>query len=111
MTKVELIALIDSRPGNFVPVFVVLKEDRYETLFGDGYYGYFLEAFFTRAQACTYVANFVPEQFICYHIKEGELTLDDGAIKFTGQLAQTDSASEEQVVGALLQKDHGGEVF
>jgi len=55
----------------------VLREDTYETAFGDGYYAYLEAAFDTREEADLFIVD-NPERLINWHLRRYELRLIDG---------------------------------
>ena len=77
VTQDELIYELYSAPGNERTVWAVLYEDVYETVFGDGYYAYFADAFFTREEAERFAAT--PSAYR-FHIRQIQLSLSEGRI-------------------------------
>ena len=65
------------RRGGRRTVWGVLREDSYETAFGDGYYAYLEAAFDTREAAAEFIAD-NPEPQYNWHIREYELRLIGG---------------------------------
>ena len=82
-------------------VYIVLGEDSYETRFGDGYYGYFKGAFFTRDKAEEFLRT-PPPGFDSYHIKTIALRLNGKAFVIeTNTLSPSDTVCVEDVVTGL----------
>jgi hypothetical protein len=65
------------RRGGRRTVWGVLREDTYETAFGDGYYAYLEAAFDTQEEAVSFAAD-NQKRSIIWHIREYELRLIDG---------------------------------
>jgi hypothetical protein len=63
--------------GGLRSVWGVLREDSYETVFGDGYYAYLEAAFDTQEEAVAFAAD-NQERSVNWHIREYELRLIDG---------------------------------
>jgi hypothetical protein len=60
-----------SAPDRRLPVYVVLREDRYESLFGDGVFRDFEAAFLDAASAEHYIENDAEQhEFLEYHLRE-----------------------------------------
>ena len=86
-----------------LPVFVVLREDTYETKFGDGYHAYLERAFRTRAEAdaAAAEANALPhdpaQMPYRFHVRDGALAFVAGAWRLTCELRENESAAAEAV--------------
>ena len=67
--EVALIARLNEGP---LTVWAVLREDTYETIFGDGYYAYVAFAYLSEDSAMHTAAN-TPEEWIEWHVRRYEL--------------------------------------
>jgi hypothetical protein len=78
----ELLEKINTSPGRRLPVYVVLMENRYETVLGDGCYRDFESAFFDESSAKSHIENdFEPHEFVEFHIRKVHLmTKENGVI-------------------------------
>ena len=66
----KLFERVSSAPDKILPIYVVLVEDRYETVFGDGCYRNFESVFFDRNSAESHVElDFEPHEFVEFHIR------------------------------------------
>ncbi len=95
-----------------IDAFLVLREDRYETVHGDGYFAYYADAFATRAEAEAFIRN-NPEAMVAYHLRTGRLTNESGVWTMTATLepgeridtngdgVATDWAAVARTLGAL----------
>lgn len=112
MTLEEAHKLIARQPNQRLLVFVVLREDLYETNFGDGYFAYLHDAFLTWDQAgrcaaeqdlerATRVANGATYMGFAHHVIEVELGIVDDDVELVSVTGQFDAASASKVVAAL----------
>ena len=72
-----------------IDAFVVLHEDRYETMHGDGYFAYYAAAFATRAEAEAFIQGAKlasPKAMVAYHLRTGTLTNESGTWTMTAAL-------------------------
>ena len=77
--EVALIARLNEGP---LTVWAVLREDTYETIFGDGYYAYVAFAYLSEDSAMHTAAN-TPEEWIEWHVRRYDLAaggLGEGTI-------------------------------
>jgi hypothetical protein len=95
--------LIKKAPDQRLPVYIILKEDSYETAYGDGYYGYFEEAFFSEKEAKTYIEQLNNSGYR-YHLKTTILWLKEESIKQEIELSPFEKADIDQVIAALLKR-------
>jgi hypothetical protein len=65
------------RRGGQRTVLGVLREDTYETVFGDGYYAYLSAVFDTKDEAVAFAAD-NKEHSVTWHIRQYDLRLVDG---------------------------------
>lgn len=77
MTRQDLFAELSATPNGELTVWAVLFEDVYETVYGDGYYAYLADAFFTREEAEQFAATSSAYRF---HIRQVKLTHVNGQI-------------------------------
>jgi len=90
-------------------VFVVLREDDYETRFGDGYFAYFAGAFrdpeAAEAWAAGQRATPRPDKDTLgysYHVRPGTLRRDGrGAWQLTAELKRGERVTVDELVAAL----------
>jgi hypothetical protein len=74
----KLFERVNSVSDKRLPVYVVLEEDRYETVFGDGCFRNFESAFLDRRSAESHVElDFEPHEFIAFHIRLVHLVARD----------------------------------
>ncbi|HNV72581.1 MAG TPA: hypothetical protein PKO06_22925 [Candidatus Ozemobacteraceae bacterium] len=83
---------------------VVLREDRYETQFGDGYFAYFDAVFKTPESAAAYVTTKTTKD-TAYHLRNIRLIVRQDRIFIEGTLAENEQITPAQVVKALA-SDH-----
>ncbi|NLI78633.1 MAG: hypothetical protein GX442_19605 [Candidatus Riflebacteria bacterium] len=83
-----------------IRVFVVLKEDCYETQFGDGYYAYFDRIFPHLETAEDFVTRQSNKDFR-YHLRPMTLEIEGEKISLTGELRENEVVKADQVVAAL----------
>lgn len=83
----------EPRSPTTVDVFVVLREEDYETMFGDGYFAYYSATFRTQADADAFAAIKKAEPVAnsntgySYHVRSGKLTRGpDGSWSMTAEL-------------------------
>ncbi|MCK4792991.1 MAG: hypothetical protein KAV87_55185 [Desulfobacteraceae bacterium] len=77
----ELLERINACPGRRLPAYVVLMEDRYESVLGDGTYRHFESAFFDESSAQSHIENdFEPHEFIEFHIREVHLVASENGV-------------------------------
>lgn len=77
----ELLEKITACAGKRLPVYVVLMENRYETVFGDGCFRHFESAFFDESSAQSHIENdFEPHEFIEFHIREVHLVASENGV-------------------------------
>ena len=77
----SLFERVNSAPDKKLPVYVVLKEDRYETVFGDGCFRNFESAFFDESSAQSHIENdFEPHEFIEFHIRRVYLMVKENGV-------------------------------
>lgn len=96
-------------PTDNIPVVVVLREENYETKFGDGYYAYVDNAFRTKADAEKYQAKKTAEPLPpdnntgwTWHIREGVLKKGtDGNWAYEGTLKEGETVEAIKVAGIL----------
>ncbi len=90
----------DRNPVSRIRVFVVLKEDCYETRFGDGYYAYFDRVFPRLETAEDFVAR-ESNQDVRYHLRPMTLEIDGDRVSLAGELRDHEVVKAEQVTAAL----------
>ena len=96
-----------SQAEESLQVFLVLREDIYETTFGDGYFAYFVNAFRTELEAASWVAGqpheyAEPHTGFRYPILPGTLARDaSGAWTLRCKLVAGEAAPVANVVQAL----------
>ena len=78
----ELLEKINACPGRRVPVYVVLEENRYETVFGDGCFRHFESAFFDESSAQSHIENDCEQhELLWFHIRIVHLVAsEDGVV-------------------------------
>lgn len=93
--------MTDSNTSSRNSIFVILKEDTYETQFGDGYYGY-------PVKLCRHMEN--AEEFVTaqsnkdvrYHAKRIDLIVEGDRIRIEGFLDPHDQVTPANVVSLLV---------
>ena len=85
------------------PIFLLMREDEYETKFGDGYYAYFDGAYRDRAIAEGH-AEVQTEKDVAYHVKPATLRIENDRITIDGEFHPHDTYTPAQIVGFLLNK-------
>ncbi len=103
MTLKEFEDLAASFPSGKLIIYIVLKEDVYETKFGDGYYAYFDNAFFSLKETVEYVNKKESEtdQFVEYHIRETDVSLENYELTFLSNFNHFDRLSKNEVIESL----------
>jgi hypothetical protein len=70
-----------AQPVPSAQVVVLLKEDRYETLYGDGCFRYFDSAYFEAAAAARH-ASLHTAEFMCFHTRQLAVKIAGGCYAF-----------------------------
>ena len=77
----KLYERVNSVPDKRLAVYVVLMEDRYETVLGDGCFRNFESAFFDESSAQSHIENdFEPHEFIEFHIRKVHLVAGENGV-------------------------------
>jgi hypothetical protein len=77
----RLLEKINVCHGGRLSVYVVLMEDRYETVLGDGCYRDFESAFFDESSAQSHIEkDFEPHEFIEFHIRKVHLMAKENGV-------------------------------
>lgn len=77
----ELLERITACEGKRLPVYVVLMEDRYETVLGDGCFRHFESVFFKESLAQSHIENDVEQhELLWYHIRKVHLIASDNGV-------------------------------
>ncbi len=87
-----------------IEVFIVLREDEYETRFGDGYHAYFADAFGSRLEADAFVKAKNATSGYRYHVRPGSL-VRDRAGKWSVVAAEPSSVERLDVNGEGVATD------
>jgi hypothetical protein len=103
ITEKELAALLKNAVDGKLTVYVILKEDPYETTYGDGYYGYFEDAYFCEEEAKAYIENHTGSGYK-FHLKRGIVYLEGDSIKHEIEVSPFDKVDQEQIIATLLKK-------
>ena len=99
MTRGELTSELTAAPGNELIVWAALYEDVYETVYGDGYYAYLADAFFTREEVERFADT--PSDYR-FHIRRVRLALDAGRIHCLSiDLRPSETIDEDAVIDVL----------
>lgn len=96
--------MIDNAPEKILVTYVILREDTYETQFGDGYYAYFEDAFFTPEEAEASISIRPVQNMINYHIKALYLKREQDQIIIASQLKFGDQVTVDNILTALNSK-------
>lgn len=99
----DLRARIGAAPQARLRVHVVVHEDHYETVFGDGYYGYHVRAFYDEANARAFarVKSKTGTEHDLYHVLSTELFLREERIEMAPMGSRHDRVSVAEVVADL----------
>ncbi len=81
----RITATLETKNKHKTPVFIVLKEDAYESSMGDGRYDYFEAAFQSETEALAYVASQPEERCINYHHRQDSIQLEKDRLSFAGR--------------------------
>ncbi len=100
----ELQALFERLEDGPLTIWATLKEDGYETAFGDGYYAYVDQLFPTPAEAARAVEETGPEAMTKLHIRRYDLKRIGDHI----QIIPAPSGSEPTTVEIIAAKLGGG---
>ena len=74
----KLLVRINACPGRRLTVYVVLMENKYDTVFGDGCYRDFESAFFDESSAQSHIKNdFEPNEFLEFPIRKVHLVASE----------------------------------
>lgn len=77
----ELLEKITSCEGKRLPVYVVLMEDRYETVLGDGCFRHFESVFFDESSAQSHIKNDVEQhELLWFHIRKVHLIATENGV-------------------------------
>lgn len=109
----SLLDRIRRAPGRKLVVFVVLVEDTYETVYGDGEYRYFKDAFFEEAEARRLVDVPAPTDPsalpAAYHLRRVTLTSSRDRIRLArAERRPRDHFGLKEIVAALEGKSQSG---
>lgn len=99
---------VKSAPNRRLPVYVVLREDTYESLFGDGVFRDFKSAFFERTEAESYVKKKLESQGgYKFYIREVYLTISRNVVALVtagSDLSPFDHFTRQQICDELAKK-------
>jgi hypothetical protein len=86
--------------GGVLTVWGVLREDTYETCFGDGYYAYLPAATLEEAEE-RHMAATIQEHMVKWHVRHYELGLADGVPVLLTEVRQFEPVDLATITAAL----------
>ena len=103
----ELVKWTHDAPGGELPVYVLMREDRWETVFGDGYYVYFSDAYLEREEADAWAAlRDTAEKGTAHHVVPVAFKVPDdessSVLKLTDLSFELSHASALTIAEALV---------
>jgi hypothetical protein len=94
-------------PTRRVPVYVVLREDMYESMVGNGIFRYFESAFFEQTAAESYIKTLESKGGYSYHIREVYLTISGNVVALVTKgcdLSPFDHFTRQQICDELAKR-------
>jgi len=98
---------VNYAPTGRLPVYVVLREDMYESMVGDGIFRYFESAFFERTAAESYVKTMESKEGYSFYIREVSLTISGNVVALVTKgcdLSPFDHFTRQQICDELAKR-------
>ena len=99
VTDADIINFLDKGPRT---VWAVLREDTYETSFGDGYYSYVEAVYAAEEDALRFTSEHASEPWIRWHVRCYHLRLERGSPAVSPEPTEAEPTTPATLIAHLL---------